>query len=279
VISRFEARWVVEEECGERIKNQWEQAVGLEGRSVKGGLQAVLGDLVGWSKEVMGDLDKRIKKLKKELEQCRREAISDKQVRKEGLLRFKLSRLEDQKDLYWRQRAHVHWMHEGDRNTKFFHSMATGRKKKNKIKELRREDGVVVKEEEELQEVATNYFLNLFASTIGTRTAELMVRIDPCVTPEMNNSLMETFTEEEVWSALESIGDLKAPGLDGMPALFYKKYWEVVGKDITKEVLHFLNGGDMPDGWNETCVMLIPKVDNPTSMKELRPISLCNVVY
>jgi hypothetical protein len=64
-----------------------------------------------------------------------------------------------------------------------------------------------------------------------------------------------------------------------MPALFYKKYWEVVGKDITKEVLHFLNGGDMPDGWNETCVVLIPKVDNPTSMKELRPISLCNVVY
>jgi hypothetical protein len=32
---------------------------------VKGGLQDVLGDLVGWSKEVLGDLDKRIKKLKK----------------------------------------------------------------------------------------------------------------------------------------------------------------------------------------------------------------------
>jgi hypothetical protein len=40
----------------------------------------------------------------------------------------------------------------------------------------------------------------------------------------MNASLMEVFTKEGVRSALESIGDIKAPGLDGMSALFYKKY-------------------------------------------------------
>jgi hypothetical protein len=64
-----------------------------------------------------------------------------------------------------------------------------------------------------------------------------------------------------------------------MPALFFKKYWEVVGNSITSEVLKVLNGGDMPEGWNETCVVLIPKVPNPMGMKDLRPISLCNIVY
>jgi len=35
----------------------------------------------------------------------------------------------------------------------------------------------------------------------------------------------------------------------------------------------------MPDGWNETNITLIPKVSMPERVKDLRPISLCNVVY
>lgn len=46
-----------------------------------------------------------------------------------------------------------------------------------------------------------------------------------------------------------------------------------------EEVLNALNGGAMPIEWKDTCVVLIPKVKSPESMKDLRPISLCNVVY
>ena len=34
----------------------------------------------------------------------------------------------------------------------------------------------------------------------------------------------------------------------------------------------------MPQGWNETAVVLIPKVIEPERIKDPRPISLCNVV-
>jgi hypothetical protein len=64
-----------------------------------------------------------------------------------------------------------------------------------------------------------------------------------------------------------------------MPALFYKKFWEITGKDVVKEVKTLLNGGEMPEGWNETVVVLIPKVTNPEKLKDLRPISLCIVIY
>jgi hypothetical protein len=40
-----------------------------------------------------------------------------------------------------------------------------------------------------------------------------------------------------------------------------------------------LNGGPIPDGWNDTYVVLIPKVKKPSRIKDLRPISLCNVLY
>lgn len=95
----------------------------------------------------------------------------------------------------------------------------------------------------------------------------------------MIDHLCRPFSAEEVKSALDSIGDLKAPGPDGMPSIFYKNCWDLVGNKVTAEVLNVLAGGDIPDGWNDTVIALIPKVQNPEQVKDLRPISLCNVLY
>jgi hypothetical protein len=95
----------------------------------------------------------------------------------------------------------------------------------------------------------------------------------------MNDDLMREYTREEIVSALKSIGNLKAPGPDGMPSLFYKEYWDIVGDNIVDEVLQVLNGGPMPVHWNDTTIVLIPKVHKPENIKDLRPISLCNVIY
>ncbi|XP_073360407.1 uncharacterized protein [Aegilops tauschii subsp. strangulata] len=71
--------------------------------------------------------------------------------------------------------------------------------------------------------------------TEGTRMEELLCHIDTRVTPAMNELLCKEFTEKEVLAALDSIGDLKAPGPDGMPSLFYKKCWDIVGDKVLHE--------------------------------------------
>jgi hypothetical protein len=76
-----------------------------------------------------------------------------------------------------------------------------------------------------------------------------------------------------------SIGDLKAPEHDGLHAIFYKKFWDVCGTEVTNEVLQALNTGVIPEGWNDTTVVLIPKVEIPELVTQFRPISLCNVIY
>jgi hypothetical protein len=95
----------------------------------------------------------------------------------------------------------------------------------------------------------------------------------------MNDALMAPYSGEEVWKALESIGDLKAPGVDGMPVVFYKNLWQLIGERVKHEIWTVLNGGNIPDGWNDTLIVLIPKVKNPEKLKDLRPISLCTVLY
>ena len=41
----------------------------------------------------------------------------------------------------------------------------------------------------------------------------------------------------------------------------------------------WLSTGAFPLGLKNTLIVLIPKCENPSSMKELRPILLCNALY
>ena len=95
----------------------------------------------------------------------------------------------------------------------------------------------------------------------------------------MNENLIKDFIVEEVGSALQQMHLTKALELDGISALFFQKFWNVVGSDVTKMVLNVLNSNMPLDEINKKNITLVPKIKNPTRMKDFRPISLSNVTY
>ena len=44
-------------------------------------------------------------------------------------------------------------------------------------------------------------------------------------------------------------------------------------------MLQAVNSGVIPEGWNQTTIVLIPKIDNPEKVTPFHPIGLCTVVY
>ena len=72
---------------------------------------------------------------------------------------------------------------------------------------------------------------------------------------------------------------LKAPGPDGLPALFFQKFWHIIGQEVTELALGILNGGGEVTHLNHTYICLILKVKKPTHTWEFRPISLCNEIF
>ena len=44
---------------------------------------------------------------------------------------------------------------------------------------------------------------------------------------------------------------------------FFKKYWHILGDEVTQEVLAAINTRQIPSEWNDTTIVMIPKIDNP----------------
>uniref|UniRef100_A0A2N9EX83 Reverse transcriptase domain-containing protein n=1 Tax=Fagus sylvatica TaxID=28930 RepID=A0A2N9EX83_FAGSY len=204
--------------------------------------------------------------------------------RQSGSLMFQklngeLADLHAKEERMWKQRSRSLWLQSGDRNTKFFHCQATYRKRRNHIHGIRDRVGVWQSGAEEVEHTIVEYYKDLFTTSQPGNFDEILSGVDRMITIDMNQQLDAEFTAAEVEHALNQMGPLKAPGPDGMAPIFYQKYWNIVGHDVTASILSCLRDGSLLKKINHTHICLIPKVQNPESVKDFRPISLCNVIY
>lgn len=44
-------------------------------------------------------------------------------------------------------------------------------------------------------------------------------------------------TSEELFKALQSLQNGKAPGIDSLPVEFYKAFWDIVGEELLEDLL------------------------------------------
>ena len=246
-------------------------------RSVTKRLRDCRGVLSTWKKERIFNAKDRIHILERRLEWFQsRNYPCWHAIR---VIRKELCRAYKEEELFWQQRSMKKWLKYGDRNSNFFHESVKANKAKRKLIKIKDVNGVEQWSEAAKAQVALDYFNDLFKSSNPPSYQPVFQEMVPRVSDAMNQGRMAEVTEEEIKNAMFSIKASSAPGPDGMSSLFFQQFWEELGPKVSLEVKNFFETGRMPTDWNFTYLCMLPKVQDPKTMADLRPISLCSVLY
>ena len=90
----------------------------------------------------------------------------------------------------WNQCSRILWLKNGDGNTKFFHTQASHRFRKNVILGIEDSHGEWKVEQNDIGVVLINFYQELFTSSNPTLHDAVLDQIPHVITEEMNKELM-----------------------------------------------------------------------------------------
>ena len=181
-----------------------------------------------------------------------------------------------------RQKSRIQWLNLGDQNTKFFFQAMKQHHSRSKITSISKEDGTRLEDPALVKEEIVTFYNTLLGPQPRLQDIDrdlLQSAITQSVSDEQREVLVREVSDEEIRAVMFSLKDNKAPGPDGFNSGFFKKAWSVVGDDVLFAIKSFFSSGKLLKQVNATTIALIPKVSNPSQVKDFRPISCCNTIY
>jgi len=99
------------------------------------------------------------------------------------------------------------------------------------------------------------------------------------VTKGMNQVFIRPITLEEVKEVFMALPQGKAPYIDGIPTKFFQENLDATSKDIWKAITKMLDSESMPTRLNINLIILIPKIENCSQIRNWHPITFFDNVY
>ena len=168
-----------------------------------------------------------------------------------------------------------------EKSSRFFFQQENKRQSRKVITKLRNDLGEVIQGNNEVLDYISLFYQHLYTDdlTDGPSESFLLSSIDKALPDALSLNLEKSLAVEECLVALNLMKPDKSPGSDGLPAEFYKCFWNIIGNDLA-EVLNFcFSKGLLSESMRLAILSLIHKKNDPCSIKNWRPISLLNVDY
>ena len=182
---------------------------------------------------------------------------------------------------FLKQNSRIQWLKLGDQNSSFFHKAVKARNARSALKVITMANGCRTKDPTAIKQEAVRHFQGILCSDEpSVSRSEYLDRLDGFSwSPQHMVRLNKAISHEEIKEVFFSIDDSKASGLDGFSSRFFKAAWSIIGSDVCAAVSSFFESRSMLREINCTIIALVPKVPNPGSMHDYRPISCCNTIY
>lgn len=246
-------------------------------------LKAAKASLVQWNKDIFGNLFDSKKQAESEVEHSQAAFDIDPSPHNREILHAANAALRQalhREELYWHQKSRTDWIDNGDRNTEFYHAVTQQNRRRNFMKRLRISSSEEWCEDQHLLQLhAVSFYQHLFSSEDHNVASSLLDNIPHLVTDAQNSALCGIPDAQEIRNAVWNLKGSSAPGPDGFSGDFYTATWDIIGPDVIDAVQAFFRGFPLPKGISSSLITLIPKVHEPCSLNDFRPISLCNFSY
>lgn len=258
------------EEVKKRIREEgvWSQL------NIQQVLKEIKGIIKADARGGKGKLEEEIKMLEKRL------SDSDNNLEDDNTLlevQNKLRKLYESRDSMLCQKARMNWLKLGDGNTRFFHQAIQKRKTRNNIRKLLWENKWITSLAD-IQQAFLKHYSNFFRSS-GSSFLELGSLSLPRLTSQDNSNMVRGISKQEIEAALCNMAEDKAPGPDGLNVRSLKFLWPLIGSKVELFISNFFKSGIIPPGLNSSFITLIPKVTEPKTIMDFRPISLINTTF
>jgi hypothetical protein len=278
---KYENVWQTHADYDHVVADLWRGEVD-SGSGVQGltrTLQGMQEGLQKWGSNTFGNFKKKLADLRRNVERVWRRSLGTGPSQEEKRLVERIKEVLYQEEVWIKQHSRVTWLRAGDRNSGFFHARVAQRKKMNTITTLERQDGSVCENPEDVHGEIHGFYTNLYTSQGAPVMDELLALVPERLDNVARVTLDKEYTEEEIKMALFQMHPSKVLGVDGFTAGFFQRHWDLVREDLVHAVLGVLNGGEWLPHISETTIVLIPKVRHPQSIKQFRPISLCERAF
>lgn len=131
-----------------------------------------------------------------------------------------------------KQKSQLHWFNKGDANTKYFHALLSGRRRKLFIHQMQDENRDWIHEDDRIANAAYRHFQHIFTVDDSYISEDVLTCIPNMVTQGQNDLLQRMPDHEEVKQAIFYLSSHSASGPDGMNGRFFQDYWSIINQDL-----------------------------------------------
>ncbi|XP_077240386.1 uncharacterized protein LOC143881285 [Tasmannia lanceolata] len=194
---RFEIAWLQDSNMEERL-GKWWASENFEGPADKELLESRIADLGALEEEGLGNMVSR---------------------EKLGHFREEHKSILLHEEIFWRQNSTVKWLKEGDKNTAYFHAIASVRRRGNRIVSLM-VDEEVVSGKEEISSAILSFYNAIYTSDGISKPIPDGVDFNH-LECDQSRKLEDPLRIKEIERAAFSLGRDKAPGPNGFRLAFF----------------------------------------------------------